>query len=137
MPSAKLAQLRIAKGATPPWAALIPVECDDEATEARSDSSGGDVELSPENDEQVFPRMLKYLSFVGTPFMFSSRTHDVEDDMPGDNVAMPLPAEVFGDPLLQTIRSLPPINLRPRTLPARRSSHLIEIPLAFSPIHSY
>lgn len=121
LPSAKLAQLRIAKGATPPWAALIPVECDDEATEARSDSSGGDVELSPENDEQVFPRMLKYLSFVGAPFMFSGRTHDVQDDMPGDNAAMPLPAEVFGNPLMQAIRALPPINVRPRTLPARRS----------------
>lgn len=125
LPSAKLAlhQLRIAKGATPPWAALIPVECDNEATEGRSDSSA-DAELSPENDEQVFqvfPRMLKYLSFIGAPFMFSSRIQDVQDDIPGDDVAMSPPAEFFGNPLMQAIRALPPINLRPRTLPARRS----------------
>ena len=124
LPSAKLAlyQFRRAKTPAPPWTALIPKETvEDTASDNRA------VDLPAAEDEQVFPRMLKYLSFIGAPFMFPSPRGD-DTDANNGNPRMPTPGQVFANPavpnpLVAALRALPPINVMPRTMPARRSAH--------------
>lgn len=125
LPSAKLAlhQLRKAKAAAPPWTALIPRQTTEDRVEHSATASAS---LSTtEDDEQVFPRMLKYLSFIGAPFMFASPLRVSQASADVEDAPIPTPGEVFDNHhvpnALRALHTFAPITLTSEAMPAKRS----------------